>query len=102
MSQPTERPWRQQKYSRLDKRIAIVAKGMEHAPLAWVDNDDTQDGPANARLIIRAVNSHDALLAAAEAALKVLEVASIAGESLYAAEVTQKVREAIAAAKGTT
>ena len=43
--------WTIGEYTNLDKRIPILnASG--HT-IAWVDNDDTQDGPGNANLIVK-------------------------------------------------
>jgi len=40
--------WRVVPHRAIDKRIEIQANGV---PIAWVDNDDTDDGPDNAKLM---------------------------------------------------
>jgi hypothetical protein len=68
MSGHTTGKVRQKKHSVLDKRIPIIVSGLEHAPIAWIDNDDTEDGPANARRLVQCWNSHDELVEACKAA----------------------------------
>ncbi len=54
--------WRCIKYRDIDKRIQIAPNDEPHA-LAWVDNDDTQHGSANARFIAHARTDIPRLLA---------------------------------------
>lgn len=65
-------------------------------PIAWMDREPNNgtmptERDANAKLIAVAPK----LLEALRDALKALEVANIAGQSLYASAVTEKVRVAI-------
>lgn len=52
--------WQIVPFTAIDKRICIAAD-KSRLPLAWVDNDDTMDGPANARLIAAAPRMLDTL-----------------------------------------
>lgn len=59
----TPGPWVIAPFDELDKRVPIVTPGVEHAPLAWVDNDDVApgEGQANAALIAAAPEMYEAL-----------------------------------------
>ena len=54
--------WRCIRYRDIDKRIQIAPDDEPYA-LAWVDNDDTQHGPANSRFIASAKQDIQTLIA---------------------------------------
>lgn len=51
----TPTPWKVLRFTDIDKRIEIASTD---GAICWVDNDDTEDGPANAEFITLACNSH--------------------------------------------
>lgn len=70
MSEATPRPWRQWATDG-DHGLEITIEGEGHAVTYLPDQSDLSE--ANAALIVRAVNAHDALVEALEAALATLE-----------------------------
>jgi hypothetical protein len=91
-SEPTPTPWA---YEANGKRGAWIGKDGDWAALSCGSSDDK--ALANARLIVRAVNAHDALLEALQ-----LVVGSLAfdREDATNREVLRRVRAAINLAEG--
>ena len=82
MTDPTPRPWRCDGLATGAGRLLVI--GADGYPIAYTDLTRASGSPrdtdeANAERIVRAVNAHDALLAAAEALRKAMTYDPIQG-----------------------
>ena len=96
MIEPTKRPWH-------TSGLTIFARGASANPcIAEVAESfaDEAVNLANAEFIIRAVNSHDGLLAACEVAKVLLDEMGWISEDTEVCELVKQLRAAIAKAKG--
>ena len=70
--EPTKRPWEYWE----DQTVIVSAEGNQEIAI-FADDFALKNAKANAELIVRAVNAHDKLVAACEAALSEYEPVSI-------------------------
>jgi hypothetical protein len=97
----TPLPWESEDYCVTAEGGTVGVAILEPLVRFWVRQPvtDPETMAANARLIVRAVNAHAALVAACESALKALTGPDSAG---YQRDVAATLRAALALAKGET